>query len=222
MSQTTPTGAFDRTERTGSPALVLLFAVLFVAAAATSSFLPPDQAGKLTIGLLALLAIIGVVALFAFAVGFLQFSGQAARNDITKTVADTSNEGMLVTEGDTRVLYANSSYMTLAGATDPADLRTVERLFSGSPDVSEAVYRLAQAAREGKRASEELRLSPPLYGEAEVGWYRIRVRPIERFGQKRATLWTVADVTRERERQDRKSTRLNSSHIPLSRMPSSA
>ena len=202
MSQTPPSGAFDRTERTGSPALVLLFAVLFVAAAATSSFLPPEQASRLTIGLLAMLAIIGVVALFAYAVGFLQFSGQAARNDITKTCADTATEGMLVTEGDTRVVYANASYMNLSGAIDPADLRTVERLFSGSPDVSEAIYRLAQAAREGKGGSEELRLAPPLSGENEVGWYRIRVRPIDRFGQKRAALWTVADVTRERERHE--------------------
>ena len=75
MSQTPPTGAYDRTERTGSPALVLLFAVLFVAAAASSSFLPADQAGKLTIGLLALLAIIGVVALFSFMAAWNDFLG---------------------------------------------------------------------------------------------------------------------------------------------------
>jgi two-component system cell cycle sensor histidine kinase/response regulator CckA len=202
MSQTPTTGAFDRTERTGSPALVLLFAVLFVAAAASSSFLPPEQAGRLTIGLLALLAIIGVVALFAYAVGFLQFSGQATRNDITKLIADSGAEGLLVTEGDTRIIYANESYMALSGAHDIADLRTVDRLFSGAPDVSEAIYRLAQAAREGKRGAEELRLSPPLNGDTAVGWYRIRVRPMERLGQKRATLWSVADVTRERERHE--------------------
>ena len=202
MSQTPTTGAIDRTERTGSPALVLLFAVLFVAAAASSSFLPPDQAGRLTIGLLALLAIIGVIALFAYAVGFLQFSGQATRNDITKLIADSSLEGLLVTEGDTRVIYANEAYMTLSGAHDAADLRTVDRLFSGAPDVSEAIYRLAQAAREGKRGAEELRLSPPLLGDGAVGWYRIRVRPLERLAQKRATLWSVADVTRERERHE--------------------
>jgi two-component system cell cycle sensor histidine kinase/response regulator CckA len=202
MSQTPTTGAFDRTERTGSPALVLLFAVLFVAAAASSSFLPPEQAGRLTIGLLALLAIIGVVALFAYAVGFLQFSGQATRNDITKLIADSGAEGLLVSEGDTRIIYANESYMALSGAHDIADLRTVDRLFSGAPDVSEAIYRLAQAAREGKRGAEELRLSPPLNGDTAVGWYRIRVRPMERLGQKRATLWSVADVTRERERHE--------------------
>ena len=78
----------------------------------------------------------------------------------------------------------------------------MERLFSGAPEVSEAVYRLAQASRDSKRASEEIRLSPALGGQGAVGWYRIRVRPIERSGARRATLWTVADVTRERDRHE--------------------
>ena len=202
MSDAPISAALDRTERTGSPGLVLLLAVVLVGAAASFSFLPAEQAGRLTIGLLAVLAIVGVIGLFAFAVGFLQFSGQAARNDITKLVADTGAEGLLATEGDTRVIYANEAYLALSGAHDPADLRTVERLFSGTPEVSEAVYRLAQAAREGKRGAEEMRLAPPLTGDGEAGWYRIRVRPLERFGQKRATLWSVADVTRERERHE--------------------
>ena len=63
-----------------------------------------------------------------------------------------------------------------AGASE---LKPVERLFTGSPDVSESVYRLAQAAKSGGRASEELRLAPPPNGEGDVAWYRIRVRPLE-------------------------------------------
>ena len=202
MSDTPISAAFDRTERTGSPGLVLLLAVLLVGTAAAFTLLPQAQAGRLTIGLLAFLAVVGVIALFAFAVGFVQLSGQAARNDITKLIADSGSEGLLVTEGDTRVIYANEAYMTLSGAHEPGDLRPVERLFSGTPDISEAIYRLAQAAREGKRGGEELRLSPPLTGDAAVGWYRIRVRPLERFGHKRATLWSVADVSRERVRHE--------------------
>ena len=202
MTDTPLPAAFDRTERSGSPGLVLLLALVMLAAAASYSFVPPEQAGRLTIGLLAFLSIVGVVGLFAFAVGFLQLSGQAARNDITKVIADTGPEGLLVTEGDSRVLYANETYLGLSGAQDAEDLRTVERLFSGTPEVSEAVYRLAQAAREGKRGSEEIRLSPPLTGEGPVGWYRIRVRPLDRIGQKPLTLWVVADVTRERVRHE--------------------
>ncbi len=202
MSQTPTTGAFDRTERAGSPGLVMLFAALLVAAAVSSAFLPFEHSARLINWLVALLGVIGLGSLFAYALGFLQFSGQATRNDITKLIADTGIDGLLVTEGDTRIVYANESYLDLAGARDATDLRTVDRLFSGAPDVSEAIYRLAQAAREGKRGAEELRLSPPLAGEGAVGWYRIRVRPLERLGQKRATLWTVSDITRERERHE--------------------
>ena len=202
MSQTPRMGAFDRTERTGSPALALIFAVVFVTAAIASSFLPPEQAGRVTIALLAVLAVVGVIALFGYAVGFLQLAGQGARDDLTRQIADSAREGLLVTRGDTQVIYANDTYMTMSGARDPADIRTVERLFSGTPEVSEAIYRLAQAAREGKHGAEELRLTPSLTGEAEVGWYRVQVRPLERFGQKRETLWLICDVTRERERHE--------------------
>jgi len=198
----TPISAIDRTERSGSPLLVLVIALLLVAAAASYSFLPQDQAGRLTLGLLALLAIVGLIALFFLAVGFLQFSGQAGRNDLTKLVADTNGEGLLVTEGDSRVLYANESYLVMSGARDASHIRPVERLFSGPAEISEAVYRLAQAARDHRKAVEEIRLSPALEGGGDVGWYRVKVRPLERAGHRRAVLWSVADVTRERERHE--------------------
>ena len=81
-------------------------------------------------------------------------------------------------------------------------MRTVERLFTGAPEVSEAIYRLAQAAREQRTGAEEIRLSPSLSGSQEFGWYRVRVRPLPRPGGRQAALWSVADVTHERERQE--------------------
>ncbi len=197
-----PISAVDRTERTGSPVMVLVIALLLVAAAASYSVLPQDQAGRFTLGLLAVLAIVGLIALFFFAVGFLQFSGQTARNDLTKLIADTGGEGLLVTEGDARVLYANETYLGMSGAADASQIRPVERLFSGPAEISEAVYRLAQAARDHRTAAEEIRLSPALDAAAAVGWYRVKVRPLDRPGRKRAVLWSVADVTRERERHE--------------------
>ena len=194
--------AVDRAERSGSPGLVLLLALCLVAAAASYSFLPQEDAGRLTLSLLALLGFIGLISLFFFAVGFLQFSGKATRNDLTKLVADTNPEGVLVTDADGRIVYANEAYMHLAAAADGQPLRGVERLFSGAPDVSEAVYRLAQAARDRKRGTEELRMSPSLTGEAAVGWYRVKVRPVTRSGGKQESVWSVADVTRERERHE--------------------
>jgi two-component system cell cycle sensor histidine kinase/response regulator CckA len=45
-------------------------------------------------------------------------------------------------------------------------------------------------------------LAPALGGAPAFGWYRVRVRPVPRPGGRWATLWTVADVTHERERQE--------------------
>ena len=47
-------------------------------------------------------------------------------------------------------------------------MRTVERLFTGAPEVSEAIYRLAQAAREQRTGAEEIRLSPSLERAAGI------------------------------------------------------
>lgn len=150
---------------------------------------------------LAVFAVVGVFCLFAYAVGLLQLSKHAGRNDVTKLLADTSDQGLLITEGDLQVIYANEAYMTLCGARDVGGILTVEQLFSGPPEVSDVIYRLVQAARAGQRQAEDLRLAPPLTGSAPAAWYRIKVRPLTHFGAK-ATLWAVADVTADRQRQE--------------------
>ncbi|MBV8566133.1 MAG: response regulator [Methylobacteriaceae bacterium] len=202
MSNVTIPAAVDRTERAGSPGLVLLLALLLVGAAIAFSLFPRDEATRLILALVTLLAVIGLCALFGYAVGFLRLAGHAARNDVTKLIGDTAAEGLLVTEGDARIIYANAAYLALARGHEAGNVPSVERVFAGPPEVSEAIYRLAQAAREGKRGAEEIRLSPPLQGDAPVGWYRVRVRPLERPARRPATLWTIADVTRERERHE--------------------
>ncbi|CAN2532939.1 Sensor+kinase+CckA [Methylocapsa aurea] len=194
--------AYDRTERPGNVGLVLALAVALVGAIVVASLLPAPVAPKFAVGLLALLAVAGVFCAFAYAVGFLRFPGRSARLDIARQIADSFSEGLLVTRGDTQIVYANDAYLELCGSRDPAGLLTVERLFSGPAEVSEAIYRLAQAARAGRAHVEDVRLVPPLTGDAEVGWYRIRVRPLDREGPHHANLWTVVDATADRQRQE--------------------
>src|SRR5207237_1955863 len=60
---------------------------------------------------------------------------------------------------------------------------------------------LTKAAREGRRLQEEVRL--PGHGGEPARWLRLRVRPLAESGREaRSTVWTVADVTRDRERQE--------------------
>jgi two-component system cell cycle sensor histidine kinase/response regulator CckA len=187
----------------GNPALILAFAILLAGAVAAFSFLPEDDGTAFAILLLALFAVAGICASFAVAAGLLQFSGQALRSDVTKLICDGNTEGLIVTGAGGNIIYANAAYLTLADARGLAQLRAVERLFSGSPEISEAIYRLAQAARDGKSASEELRLSTPLGGAGGASWYKIKVWPLALASARRATLWSVADVTHEREKQEK-------------------
>ena len=115
---------------------------------------------------------------------------QAEQDDLAKRICDGDPQAMIATDAAGDLLYANDAYMRLSGARDRAGLRSVERLFAGAPGAAEALYRLAQAAREGRPAMEALRLRSAPGGAAQAGWYEIRVRPLP-GADGRASLWTV-------------------------------
>ncbi|WP_430913112.1 cell cycle histidine kinase CckA [Methylobacterium sp. sgz302541] len=197
------TGSIDRSERPGRVGLLLVLAGLLVGAAIGLSFVANEQAQSIIVWLLALLAMAGVFFLFALAIGAIQLSGQGARDDITKAIVDAAPDAAVVMEDGGRLIYANEAYLTIAGGDTFSNLRSVERIFVGSPEVSEAIYRLAQGARDARSHTEEVRMSPPPGGrpDRDFAWYRISVRPLAR-PRRAATLWTVSDITHERERQE--------------------
>ena len=202
MSDRTEAAALGRSERPANVGLTLALVIALVAGVAAYYLTPSDLAPRVTILALAVFGVAGIFFLFAYAVGLIHFSGRVAGNDVTKLIADTSGEGLLVTRGDARIVYANEAYTAMCDAKDASGVQLVERLFSGPPEVSEAIYRLVQAARGGVSHSEDLRLSPPLSGQGAVGWYRIRVRPLPTTSGGRLCLWAVADVTADRQRQE--------------------
>jgi len=191
----------DRGERRGSILLVVIIAGVLVGTAAALVLVGRSRAEPYIFTLLAILGMIGVFSLFATAAGILRVSGPVSANPLAKAVMDGAVDGVIVTDASGRILYANAAYLELVGAVDAKDVRPVERVFIGDPDVSEAVYRLLKAAREGRRLQEEVRV-PGLKG-SPARWLRLRVRPVGSDGRNaRMTVWTVADVTRERERQE--------------------
>jgi two-component system cell cycle sensor histidine kinase/response regulator CckA len=193
--------ASDRRERRGSIGLVLLVAIVLIGAAIGLMFVPRAQAEPYVLALLALLGMIGVFSLFATAAGILQVGGRERGNPVLKGVADGAVDGIAVTDPSGRVIYANAAYRTLTGTLGSDDARPVERAFLGDPEVSEAVYRLVKAAREGRRLQEEVRVAG-LRGEP-ARWMRLRVRPLGEDGRAaRTTVWSVADVTRDRDRNE--------------------
>src|SRR5487761_2021124 len=194
--------AFDKSQsapRSGSVWLVLLVALALIAAAAGVLYIEPVYAGTYILALLALLGTIGVAALFAMASGIMQLASRSQANPLLKAVVDSAFDGIVVTDHSGRVFYANTTYLDLIGATDNNDVRPIERVFVGDPDVSESIYRLLKAAREGRRLLEEVRIP----GATAARWLRMRVRPLgEGKHDARMTVWSIADVTRDRERQE--------------------
>jgi len=178
--------------RGGSILLVLLVAGGIVAAAVALMTLGRTQA---------LLAMVGLFNLFAFAAGMIRFADRAADDPVMGRIADHAFDGLAVTDPRGHVVYFNAAYLAITGAASALEVRPVERVFIGNPDVSEAVFRLLKAAREGKRQQEEVRIAGQ--DGAQGRWLRMRVRPL---GQgKRETkyaVWSIADITRDRERQE--------------------
>jgi two-component system, cell cycle sensor histidine kinase and response regulator CckA len=196
--------AFDKSQtapRGGSIGVVLAIAIVLTIAAGGLIYVSRDYVEVYLLILLAALGTIGVFALFATAAGIMKFAGRDLDNPLLKSVVDGAFDGILVTDQAGRVFYANSTYLDLIGASGVNDVRPIERVFMGDPDVSESIYRLLKAAREGRRLQEEVRI-PVAAGEAGR-WLRMRVRPLgDTRRDARMTVWSIADVTRERERQE--------------------
>jgi two-component system cell cycle sensor histidine kinase/response regulator CckA len=195
-----PGAPIDRPERAGNVWLVLVMSLAVVAAALAFSAFQREWAEPFVLGLLALLSVVGLVSLFGWAVGLIEFAGGTRRFDLTKAMVDGMPDGALVTDPDGRIVYANAGYLSITGADGPRDVRPLDRVYAGNPDVAEAIYRLTLAAREGRRQSEEVRVGAR--GAERGTWLKLRVQPVERDPGRRYTLWSVADVTRDRERQE--------------------
>jgi two-component system cell cycle sensor histidine kinase/response regulator CckA len=202
VSENRRPSAVDRSgDRGGSISMVLAVALLLVGSVIAFLFIGRANAQPYILALLSVLAVIGVFGLFAGAAGIIRLSGREPRDTFLDSLANGAVDGIVVTDPSGRVIYANSSYLTLVDAVDADDVRPVERVFVGDPLVSEAIYRLSKAAREGRQLQEEVRV-PGMDG-APARWLRFRVRPLAVSGvHARATAWTVGDVTRDRDRQE--------------------
>ena len=190
-----------RRGRGGSITFVLLVAFAMVGAAVGFLLIGRANAQPYILGLLAVIAMVGVFALFALACGILRFAGSETGHPVLRAVTDEAVDGILVTDQRGRVVYANSAYRAMVDAGDGNDVSSIAQVFIGDPEMSEVVYRLRKAASDGRRLQEEVRVAG--FRGADVRWLRLRVQPLgDDTHAADLTMWTVTDVTREHERQE--------------------
>src|SRR3954471_5393093 len=143
-SATRPPTGVDRTDRIGGVGRLLILACGLVGAAIAFAVLGKDKAQPFVLGLLGILSMVGVFTLFAGAIGLIRLSGRSQGNPIAKALIDSMGEGLLVTDKEGRIVYANAAYATLTGAQGQREVRGVDRVFSGDPTAGEITYRLTQ------------------------------------------------------------------------------
>ena len=181
--------------------LVLLVAAGIVAVAVALMTIGRAQAQPYILGVLALLAMVGLFNLFAFAAGIIRFTDRTADDPVMGRIADHAHDGLAVTDPQGPRGLFQRRLSGAHGAAGAQDVRPVERVFIGNPDVSEAVFRLLKAAREGKRQQEEVRIAGT--DGAHGRWLRMRVRPLGQSKREaKYAVWSIADITRDRERQE--------------------
>jgi len=204
---TTP--LIDRAERGGHVGRLLVVGLILLGLVGLFSVLPEDRARQVTLILLALLSMIGVFFLFMIAIGFVQLSSRNRGDGFARAFVDGLNHGAVVTDWEGRIVYANQSYGRLIGAENARDIATIERVFSGSDEASEIVYRMNQKIRSGGTDTQEFRMVQDVRDLNAGGrnfiphWYRISGRTLDHKDHKKPLIvWEISDVTQERSRQE--------------------
>jgi two-component system cell cycle sensor histidine kinase/response regulator CckA len=198
--------AGDKPPQRGNPAVAIFLAVLVAATVLAFVYSARHVAQPWVLGVLGLFAFAGMLAFLGVIAGFVQVGARRTEAAFHDALFDALDEACVATDKRGRVVYANGAYRQLLGAGEAERLQGIENIYAGYPDVADNVYRLAQAAREGIDAREELRLragsSAPGAHTDEVSWQQIDVRPVQGDGRTAYTLWRVRDVTRDRGEQE--------------------
>jgi two-component system cell cycle sensor histidine kinase/response regulator CckA len=201
-----PVPIVDQNTRPGAVTRLMIFIIVLTAAAIVFGLFRERLGDPFLLGMLGVLAMIGVGFLFATAIGFVQVTPRSTGDELSKSFVDSMSQGLLVTDTKGRVIYANRAYAEMTGASSGTDLKTVEGLLADVPEASVTIYRLASGLRDGQPGDGEFRLAQSIRPGAEPGarWYRVRARAFNVPSQRLPMLaWQLADISQERAEQER-------------------
>ncbi|HEY4191246.1 MAG TPA: response regulator [Mesorhizobium sp.] len=201
-----PVPMVNQSTKPGAVTRLVVFIVVLTAAAIIFGIFRDRLGDPFLLGMLGVLAMIGVGFLFATAIGFVHVAPRSTSDELSKAFIDSMGHGLLVTDAKGRVIYANRAYADMTGAASAADLKTVEALLADVPEASATINRLSSGLSDGLVGSGEFRLVQSIRPGAEAGarWYRTRARTFNVPGQRQPMLaWELADISQERAEQER-------------------
>jgi len=195
--------AADRSGREGSIGMLVLLALGLAIAAISLALVSRQVAEPFVFVILGALAVIGVFCLFAGAAGILRFGERRAREGLTRAFADNLRDGILIADANGAVIYANQAYADMTGAAGGKPVTNVERAFAGDPQLTEPIFRLMRAAKQGRSWSEDIVLgADPAAGPEATALPRTLQIGVRQFAaparaRKRGalTVWQLKDMT---------------------------
>lgn len=195
----------DRRARSGTVLRILLLALVLIAAAAAFVYFKDSLENEIVLGILGVLAMMGIFFLVSSIIGFIEVMPQSQSDGLARRFLSAHPEGTLITDAKGHMVYANATYCRMSGTAKASDIQSLETLLSRSRESTEALYRLINVLREGRDGYEEFRLLKPLGEDAAAGphWYRLKGRVLKDAGGEGLHVFQIADITPEREDQER-------------------
>ncbi len=198
----------EKAVRPGAVFRIILLACALAATAAAFVMFRDQLENEIVLGVLGVLAMVGIFFLVSAFIGFIEIMPQSRQDELSRAFLDSHPEGTVITGRKGNIIYANKAYGEMTGSSD-GTVQSLEIILSQHADSNEALYRLTSSLHEGKSGFEEFRLSRPLTGtsanDARGHWYRLKVRvlPLEDMAKSPLYLWQISDITRERDEQER-------------------
>ena len=187
---------------------ILALALALVLAVATGGLAYHLQAQFQPVLLIAaaIASFLGFCFVFFWLGGIIKFSGSDPERQFFDVISDGLADAILVTDAKGRGLYANAPYLKLISGNGGSRLVGFDVLYAGYSDVAVPIYQLAQAAREQRSATRDVRFAPgasiPGAKSNEARWIRLSVSPLAPNARGGTTLWRYVDVTSERLEQE--------------------
>lgn len=197
----------DRRGRSATVFRILLLALVLVAAAIAFVYFKDSLENEIVLGILGVLAMLGIFFLVSSAIGFIEVMPQSQSDGMARRFLSSHPEGTLITDIKGRLVYANATYCQMTGASRATEIQSLEQLLSRDMESTEALYRLINGLREGRDGYEEFRLLKPLSqsGNTLPGprWFRLKARFLKDANGQDLHVFQIADITAEREDQER-------------------
>ncbi|HEX2843218.1 ATP-binding protein [Hyphomicrobium sp.] len=184
------------------PGFLPIIAASLAAGALVLALVASPAGEPLLLTLLAVLAMLGLFAIFGFVAGHIRIGERVRDDDLIRAFANNLDDGLLVTRRDGRPLYANATLAGMVGLTEAGEVNALESLFAGDPRAAAAYFRLERAASRREPWREEIEVAS--HGRPSR-LFRVAQRPCSVPGHDRElgpmSLWTVTDITAERAHQ---------------------